>query len=234
MSLIEVRDLSKNYGGLRPFRLKAFAVEEGDAVVLEGPDHQAAAVLTDLLTGTTLPDTGSIVIAGRPTSDLSGQDDWLAFLDRFGIVNQRVVLLDGLTIAANLAVPLTLDLDPMPPGVRRAVEAHAAAVGLQPAALDARLDQASPLSRLFVRLGRAIALDPAILLVEHPTADLAGQREVAAAADVLRRVAGRPGLTTVIVTSDRRLPRHVAARHLTWQAATGEVGESRGWRRWLS
>jgi putative ABC transport system ATP-binding protein len=234
MSLIEVRDVSKNYGGLRPFRLRALTVEPGDCVVIDGPDRQAAAVMTDLLTGTILPDDGSVVIDGRPTSALAGPDDWLAFLDRFGIVNDRVALLDELTIAANLAVPLTLDLDPMPVGLRRTVGLLAADVGLDPTMLDMRLRQATPLSRLLVRLGRAIALDPAILLVEHPTAELPEARDVAAAAGTLRRVARRRGMTTVIVTLDRRIPRDVASRHLTWLAASGEITERRGWNRWFS
>jgi ABC-type transporter Mla maintaining outer membrane lipid asymmetry ATPase subunit MlaF len=234
MSLIEVRDISKNYGGLRPFRLQSLTVEPGEFVAIDGPDRQAAAVLTDLLTGTVLPDAGSVVVDGRPTSDVSSQDEWLAFLDRFGIVNDRVVLLDGLTIAANLAVPLTLDIDPMPAGVRRAVESTAMEVGLDVETLDTPLQHAAPLSRLLVRLGRAVALDPAILLVEHPTADLEGEREAVAAAEALRRVAAGRRIAVVVVTSDRRIPRNIATRIVRWRAATGEVSDGTGWRRWFS
>jgi putative ABC transport system ATP-binding protein len=234
MSLIEVRDVTKDCGGLRPFRLRALTVEPGDLVAIEGPDRQAAAVLTDLLTGTVLPDEGVVVIGGRPTSELSSQDDWLAFLDRFGLVNGRVVLLDELSVAANLAVPLTLDLDPMPAHVRSAVAALASEVGLEAAMLDAPLQRVTSLSRFLIRLGRAVALNPAILIVEHPTADLLERREVAAAAETLRRVCTSRRVTAVMTTSDQRIPRHLMARTMSWRAATGELRQAGAWRRWLS
>ena len=235
MSLIELRDITKSFGGLRPFRLQALSVDAGEIVAIDGLDRPAASVLTDLITGTTLPDTGSVVIEGMPTSVLGSQDEWLAFLDRFGIVNDRVVLLDELTIAANLAVPLTLEFDPMSDGVRRTVEALAAEIGLAESALHQPLRNATPLSRHLVRLGRAVALGPAILLVEHPTADLAAKGEVHAWAVTLRRLAVRRSLTTILVTADPRLPRNTATRHLVWHGTTGELSEApRGWRRWIS
>jgi ABC-type transporter Mla maintaining outer membrane lipid asymmetry ATPase subunit MlaF len=242
VSLIEIRDVSKSYGGLRPFRLQSLAVDRGEYIIIEGPDLRAAAVLTDLITGTTLPESGSVVVDGQATSDLSEQDQWLAFLDRFGIVNERVVLLDGLSVAANLAVPVTLDLDPMPEGIRRAVEALSTEIGLAPDLLDTPLERATPLSRLLVKLGRAIAHDPIILLVEHPTVELADERDARAAADALRRVAVARRLTTLIISSDTRTAVAPAfasgsgttARRFAWRAATGDLREARGWRRWFS
>jgi len=223
----------KDYGGLRPFRLRSLSVGADDTVWIEGPDKQAAAVLTDLITGTTLPDAGIVAIGGRPTSSLSTQDEWLAFLDRFGIVNDRVVLLEELTVAQNLAVPLTLDLDPLPVAIRRSVERLAADLGLDAAAIDAPLRGSPPAQRWLVCLGRALALRPAILLVEHPTSDLADPRDVAAVAESIRRVRTQ-SLAIVLVSSDRRLPRNVTARSLTWRAANGDTREWRDWRRWFS
>ena len=117
MPLIEIDSVVKGYGGLRPLRLRGLRVDAGEAVAIHGPDRAAAAVITDLLTGTTLPDEGEVRISGLPTASIAGPDEWMAFLDRFGLVNDRVVLLDQLTLAQNLAVPHTLDLDPIPPEV---------------------------------------------------------------------------------------------------------------------
>ena len=235
MSLIELRNVTKSYGGLRPFRLRALDVEPGEFVAIAGVDHQAATVLTDLLTGTTLPDEGgSISIAGKATSAISSQDDWLAFLDRFGIVNDRVVLLDDLTVAANLAVPLTLAIDPMPVEARRAVEALAGEVGLPGACLDAPLREATALDRFRVRLGRAVALNPAILIVEHPTLDLSDRLDAAAAMEALRRVVNARQLAAIVAVADSRLSRGFATRHLTWQPTSGELSEAGRWRRWFT
>jgi ABC-type transporter Mla maintaining outer membrane lipid asymmetry ATPase subunit MlaF len=232
MPLIEVQAVSKAYGGLRPFRLRDLKVDAGEIVTIAGPDPPSAAVLTDLLTGTTLPDSGVVRIAGRSTADLSGHDDWLAFLDRFGVINERVVLLDSLSVAENLAVPHTLDIDPMPADVRRIVERMASEVGLDADRLDESLSTTSALARLRVRLGRALAHSPAILLVEHPTVDLPAA-DVSAAADVIQRVCQARRLAAIAVSSDWRLSNAVATRPLTWRPATGELVETRGWRRWL-
>ena len=54
--LLDVRGVSKHYGGLRPLRLAALAVGPGDRVAITGLDAPAAEILVNLLTGATLPD----------------------------------------------------------------------------------------------------------------------------------------------------------------------------------
>jgi len=183
--LLELRGVTKNFGGLRPLRVVELVVAAGETVVVEGGNEAAASVLTDLATGTTLPDEGRVVVSGTATSDLADQDAWLAFLERFGIVNARVVLLDELTVLQNVAVPLTLDLDPIEDGVRAHALRLAAVAGLPPEALSARLADAGPLTRFQVRLARALAHDPQLLLVEHPTLGLP-PADVRACAEALR------------------------------------------------
>lgn len=234
MSLVHVRDVTKAYGGLRPFRLRALDVDAGELVVLDGIDRQSAVVLTDLLTGTTLPeDSGSIAIDGLATPAVAGQEDWLAFLDRFGLVNDRVVLLDELTVAANLAIPLTLEIDPLPSDVRRIVESVAEEVGIESGLRDRVLRDASPMVRVLVRLGRALAHSPTVLLVEHPTIELTRPADVVAAFDALRRVIERRRLAAVVMVADPRVPADKATRFLHWDPASGELAERRGWRRWF-
>lgn len=228
MSLVEVSHIVKSYGGLRPFRLEHLAVEAGEVVTIAGPDQQAAAVLTDILTGTTLPDTGSVLVAGHSTSELQGPDAWLAFLDHFGIVNERVVLLDQLSAAANLAVPLTLEIDPMPEAVRVRVERLAGDVGLGVRELEGPLAGASPMTRLRLRLGRAIAHDPRILIVEHPSVGLSGGA-IEAAGELVRALGGSGGRCAIVTTADRRFASAAATRRLAWRAATGAVTEQRRW-----
>src|SRR5207253_2543875 len=80
------------------------------------------------------------------TASISDGEEWLASLDRFGIVSPRAVLLDGATLRQNLAMPLTLEIDPVPPAISAEVERLAIEVGLDPALLDrpiAALDAAT-------------------------------------------------------------------------------------------
>jgi ABC-type transporter Mla maintaining outer membrane lipid asymmetry ATPase subunit MlaF len=230
MALVDVRGVVKRYGGLRPFRLRGLSVEAGETVAIAGLDEQAAAVFTDLLTATTLPDEGDVVVAGRPTASIAKPDDWLAFLDRFGLVNSRTVLLDALSVVQNLALAHTLDLDPVPETERRLVEATADEVGLPRDALDRPLPAGSALTRLRVRLGRALAHRPSILVVEHPALGL-GPGDAAEAARVIERVGRRPGLAVLVLTSSRGTLRLPAARALAWNPSTGALRpQSRWWR----
>lgn len=232
MPLVEICSVIKNFGGLRPVRIRELVVEAGDVVTIDGPDQQAAAVFTDLLTGTTLPDTGEVRVDGRSTASLADADDWIAFLDRFGLVNERIVLLDQLTLAQNLAIAHTLDIDPMSPEAWDTAVRMAAEVGLDRAALDDPLSASSPMTRLRIRLGRALAHDPVILVVEHPSLGL-GRDDAGEAAGLLRRIGLSRGLAVVVISGDALMLRRAATRALTWRPATGELAASAFWRRAL-
>ena len=232
MPLVDIRAVVRNYGGLRPFRIRELQVETGEVVVIDGPDEQAAAVFTDLLTGTTLPDQGEILVAGRSTASLQGPEDWLAFLDRFGLVNARAVLLNQLTVAQNLAVARTLELDPMSADTRDAAVKMGIEVGLAAAELDLPLSTASQVTRLRVRLGRALAHDPSLLVIEHPTLGLE-RRDVPAAARLIRRIGDGRDLAVLVVSGDSEVVRRASTRALTWRPATGELVAAARWRRWL-
>lgn len=228
---IEIRGVTKDYGGLRPLRIEELVLSAGETVVVEGPDETAAAVLMDLVTGTTLPDAGEVRVGGVATSEVTGPDQWLIFLEQFGIVNPRVVLLDDLTARQNLAVPLTLDIDPLPETASRRAGDLATAVGLPPEVLDARLAAASALTRFRVRLGRAMAHDPRALLLEHPTLGIPSP-DVPACSAALAAVAGRGNLAVLAISADPRFSPGTATRHLTWKAANGRLAERHGWRAW--
>jgi putative ABC transport system ATP-binding protein len=226
-AVLQARGVVKAYGGLRPFRLRQLEVGRGEVVTLAGLDAAQAAVLVDLLTGTTLPDEGEVIVGGENTRAIGSQEVWLAFLERFGLAGERVVLLPELTVVQNLAIPLTLSVDPIPPSIRPRVEALAAAAGLRSSTLDTRVGQASAAERARIRLGRAMAHDPAILLLEHPTGGLEREAGEAYGAD-LRALATSRGTTVLAATADPAFVRAAATRALAWQAASGELNRSGG------
>jgi osmoprotectant transport system ATP-binding protein len=221
-AILEVHRLVKDYRGLRPLRIESLTVGEGDCVAVSGLDAVASEVLLNLLTGAILPDRGDVRVFGRSTADLSSGEEWLAWLDRFGLVTERAVLLDALTVAQNLAVPFTLQLDPVAPEATSAVAALAEEVGLAPERLDGRLADAPPEIHARVRLARAIALGPSILLLDHPTLTLHPGAVPAFAAAIVR-IAGARGLTMLNVTEDRVFAAAVGGRRLRLNAATGAL-----------
>ena len=129
-AVLEFAGTSKVYGGLRPLRIAELRVHAGDSVALLGFDQPTAEVFVNLATGATLPDAGEVSIFGLPTRAIEDSADWLATVDRFGIVSERAVLLDALTVIQNLAMPFTLEIEPPPDAVRLRAEALARDVGL--------------------------------------------------------------------------------------------------------
>lgn len=225
-SLLEISGLVKNYGGLRPLRLGELAVRRGEVVAVSGLDRVAAESLTNLILGATLPDEGEVKVLGRSTRLVADADEWLALVDRVGLVSERVVLLEELTVAQNLAVPFSLDLEPMPPDVAAAARRLADEVGLSEGEGRARLSTAARLTHLKVRLARALALDPELLVLEHPTSALGGPGDGLALP--LKRIVRFRQIAALAVTNDGPFARQVGDRVLSLRPGTGDLVPVRG------
>lgn len=229
-ALIEITNVVKNYPGLRPLRIARLETRPGDRVVLSGFDAAAAEVFVHLVTGAAVPDDGSVRIAGHDTREIATDTEWLASLDRFGIVTERSVLLDGLSVAANLALPLTIAIDPMTDQVRARVAALAVEAGLAPDRLDAAVAALSPEERVRVHLGRAIGVMPEVLLLEHPTARLDPAGATAIGRTVAAVAAARQ-LAYVALSEDESFARASGGSRLRLNGATGDLVAESFWRR---
>lgn len=230
VSAIEVRDVQKDYHALRPLRVRALDVREGESVALLGFDRGAAEVFVNLITAATIPDSGEIRVFGQPTVHIQDADAWLASLDRFGILSERTVILDNMTVEANLILPLTVAVHDVDARVREKGEAIAAEVGLSRDDLARPVGALTASGRARLRLGRALAPDPRIFLAEHPTAMLEPADVAQFAAD-LSRILGARRIASVILTADASFAAAAGTRTLTLQPATGELKPMSAWRR---
>lgn len=229
-SLISISGLVKEHGALRPLRIRRLDVGPAEIVVLSCPDRAAAEALANLIMGALLPDEGNIEVFGESTAAIPDAASWLRLVDRIGLVSDRVVLLDRMTVAQNLAVPFTLDLDPLTATVAGAVAALSREVGVGERELSSRLDDTGPAVRLRVRVARALALDPGLIILEHPTAAL--PRGTTGFGALIRDIALARGAGVLALTSDRAFAGEVGGRILSLHSATGNVVPGT-WRRRL-
>ena len=230
-AVVEVSHLSKHYQGLRPLRIDHFVLSDGDQAAILGLDRAAAETLINLITGATLPDAGEVRVFGRPTSDITDSADWLAVVDRLGIVTERAVLLDSLTAIQNLAMPFSLEIEPLADDLRSKAIALAREVGLSDAGWDRAAGSLDSLDRARLRCGRALALDPGVLLLEHATVAVERPSVPVLARDIRRAAAGRR-MATLAIGADSDFADAVAERVLTLDAATGRLAaRRRGWFR---
>jgi ABC-type transporter Mla maintaining outer membrane lipid asymmetry ATPase subunit MlaF len=229
--VIAMRDVEKPYGGLRPLRIRKLELPARSSTMLLGFDRPAAETFINLITGATLPEAGEIVSLGRNTREIADSTAWLRFVEQIGIVSDRVALLDGMTVAQNLAISFDLDLDPVPPRILERVVPLASEAGIDAPMIGIRVGEADSLLKARIRLARALAFDPVVLVLEHPTATLSPEQARLYAA-VIKNVGVGRNVTLVGITADEKFAEHTSGRLLIWQPATGEFRERSGRKFW--
>lgn len=225
-AILHLAGVRKQYHGLRPLRLRSLTIGRGERVAVSGLDAGAAEVLVNLITGASVPDEGTVEVCGQQTDAIADGDAWLAWLDRFGIVSPRAVLLDGASLQQNLAMPLTLQIDPVSPAVAAEVVALASGAGIDPALLERPIAGLDAATRARAHLARAVALGPSLLILEHPTVGFApGQAKPFG--QTVARIASARALATLIISEDADFSAEAAERRLVLHGATGELRPAR-------
>jgi putative ABC transport system ATP-binding protein len=230
--VVALRDVIKDYKSLRPLRVAHLELRHAESVALLGFDQTAAEILVNLVTGATLPDSGDVDVFGVSTRNIADPDAWLVEMDRFGILSPRVVLLEAFTVEQNLALPFSLEVDNLPDTVVAQVSGLAQEVGIPLAMLSRPAAVLDAEAQLRLRLGKALALGPRVLLAEHPNATLPADAVRRFARD-LKTIAARRQLTLLVMTADSTFARTVSTRMLTLNPATGELARESPWRKWF-
>ena len=220
--VLRIANVRKSYQSLRPLRLRELAIASGERVAVTGLDAGAAEVLVNLVTGASVPEEGDVIVLGRSTRAIADGEEWLASLDRFGIVSPRAILLDAATLLQNLAMPFTLEIDPVPDEFAARARALGLDAGIEPQWMDRPVADLPVDLRIRAHLARAVALEPVLLILEHPTAGLDAPAGRRLAADV-ERVTSARALATLIISEDAEFSRVAATRVYTLNGATGEL-----------
>jgi ABC-type multidrug transport system ATPase subunit len=159
--VIRVEGVSKRYGAIHAVRELSFEIEPGETFALIGPNGAGKTTTLKMLLGLVRPDTGRIALGpgGRAPHDPSARHE-------LGYVPQRVEFTPGRTVAEVLEFFAALRGLPA-----AAVEPVLARVGLEAHAKR----RASELSGGYTQrlsLGQALLGDPAVLVLDEPTASL--------------------------------------------------------------
>jgi putative ABC transport system ATP-binding protein len=175
-------------------------VPDGTVTAVVGPSGSGKSSLLAVAATLITPDSGEVVIDGRPTTGLSRAR--LAELRRHtvGIVFQQPNLIASLTAAEQLQVMAHID-GRSPRDARQAAMAMLDAVGLADKA-DKRPAQLSGGQRQRVNIARALVNDPSVLLVDEPPSALDHERG-AGIIDLITSLTHRRATATVLVTHDR-------------------------------
>ena len=175
----------------------AFAVAPGRTLALVGPNGAGKTTCLGLIAGLVAPRTARVACAGEVWTDTARGVSVPPERRRVGVVFQDYALFPHLTVERNVAYG---------PRARRVADAAGAtARALERLGLAALRDRAvatlSGGERQKVALARALAADPAVLLLDEPFAALDVGARRAVRSDLFRLLAGC-GLPTVLVTHD--------------------------------
>lgn len=204
MAVLTANGLTKIYGGGPGAQVRAldgidFTIDAGEFVAIMGPSGSGKTTLLNILAGLDKPNTGQLVIDNQPMQSLSG--DALALFRRrkLGFVFQDFNLLDTLTLAENVALPLTLDRRPMRE-VRTLVNDVMVRLGLHESQHRYPYEVSGGQQQR-AAVARAIVHQPALVLADEPTGNL----DSASARTLLETFAAlheERGATVLMVTHD--------------------------------
>jgi len=190
--LLEVRGVSRRFGGLLAVRDVTFDVEEGEIVGVIGPNGAGKTTLFSLLSGFLRPDAGLIRFEGRPVTDLSperrchlGLCRTFQLVKPFGNMSVRQNVMVG-AFARHRSVT----------DARAAAEDVLAASGMR--AIADVLARTLPVElRKRLEVARALATGPRLLLLDEVFAGL-NPTEIKGMVEFLRGVRAR-GITLLVI-----------------------------------
>ncbi len=197
---LEVRDLTKDFGGLRAVNEVSFAFRRGEILGLIGPNGSGKTTTINLITGLLTITSGSVKAGGR---EMAG---WPSYkIARNGVARtfQVVKLFKDFTVAENVEVAAMSARQVRRAEARAAAEEALELIGITHLAdLPANILPQGEERR--VEIARALATDPSFLLLDEPGAGL-NDAEIEVLLPTLHRIREQRGCGILVVDHDMRL-----------------------------
>lgn len=202
MDMLQVRHLSKVYGGKVTYRALSdidFTVAKGEFVGIMGPSGSGKTTLLNMLSTIDSPTSGEVLINGKNPYQLKKNQLAVFRRQQLGFIFQDFNLLDTLTLAENIVLPLTLDRQSVKV-METKLHEIATKLGITEI-LNKRTYEVSGGQRQRAAIARAIIHSPSLLLADEPTGalDSKSSRNVMEAMETINQ---SDGTTMLLVTHD--------------------------------
>ncbi len=208
MSILEVQNVNKSFGGLKALQNVNLKVEEGTIHAIIGPNGAGKSTLLNCFVGKLIPDTGSVMFNGQ---SLLGKKPYE--INQMGVsrVFQTPEIFGDLSVFENVMIPCFAKRD----GAFRmhAIERVEREVDIREAAEQMLIDVdmidkkhmiASSLSRGDKRrleMAMCLSQNPQLLLLDEPTAGMA-RADTNNTIELLARIQDRRHITMAIIEHD--------------------------------
>jgi branched-chain amino acid transport system ATP-binding protein len=193
VSVLELRGVSKRFGGIRALDGVSLSVEQGGTVAIIGPNGAGKSTLFALVSGELQPSAGTILLAGRDARRLSPER---RAREGLGRTFQSARLFAGLSVRENIEIALAAR------GRRRDCRVGEALAEVRLLErIERRAGALAQGERKRLELAMVLAQRPRLLLLDEPTAGM-GTDERAAIMELIVGAVGRRGLTMVFCEHD--------------------------------
>jgi branched-chain amino acid transport system ATP-binding protein len=202
--ILEVKNLSKSFGGLSAVKNVSFELKEGELLSLIGPNGAGKTTLFNLITGFYRPDAGSIVYMGKDVTGLPPHR-----ICRKGIVRTfQIVRPFGNMTVLNNVITAASTTKGLRDAVRKSEEILKFTGLWGKKDLLARNLTIADKKRL--ELARALATDPKVMLLDEVIAGL-NPREIEEALEIIRRIHA-DGISIIMVEHVMRAVMSISER----------------------
>jgi len=205
MALLEVRDASKEFGGLRALSGVTIEVNEGEISGVIGPNGAGKTTLFNVITGTFGPTSGDVLFDGASTVGLKPHR-----ITRRGIARtfQNIRLFSNMTAVENLMVALDWGRAAHKEIVEHALEILDF-VGIRRLA-DERSTALSYGDQRRLEIARALATTPKLILLDEPAAGM-NTSEKSALMGLIRKIR-TAGTTVLLIEHDMKVVMGICER----------------------
>ncbi len=217
VQVLRLADVWKSFDGADALKGVTFEARAGEIHALLGENGAGKSTLMAIAAGSLEPDRGLIELKGEPMGGASP----LAVRQRgLSIAYQHPALVPDLTVAENIAMWLPEQVRAAGADAGSWAMSQLARVGCT-AGLGQRVSSLSVVQRQLLEVAKSLAADPAVLILDEPTASL-GAEETTTLFGELRRLAGS-GVAVVYITH-----RLAEVRELCQQVTVLRDGTVRG------
>jgi branched-chain amino acid transport system ATP-binding protein len=192
MPLLEVKEISKSFGGLQAVRGLSFAVEPGEILGLIGPNGAGKTTAFNMIAGYFPPDTGEVRFKGE---NIAGLRAWDISHRKVARTFQLSKPFGDLTVLENVMVG-GFHHQGSRAAARGKAEEVLAFVGISPLAM-VEANNLTVVDRKRLELARCLATDPELLLLDEVVAG-ATPTEALAMMEVIRKIRDT-GVTIIMV-----------------------------------
>lgn len=227
-SAIKVEDVSVSFGAEAILHDVNLEITEGECLVIVGPSGQGKTVLLKTLAGLITPQAGVVSVKNQNLATLTNAER-LVLLKQMGMLFQKNALFDSFTCGENVAFPLRETTSDSEISIQTKVEQFLEAVGLGHTR-NLYPDEISGGMQKRLGIARALALRPAILFYDDPTAGLdpITSRKII---ELILRLRAEDRSTVIAVTNDMNRAWQMADRiafvHGSDVLVTGTPDETR-------